>query len=440
MENEKTKSVSILSYESEIKNKNLLKGSDLSKTKKFKKPIIFTLMGVVFLGCIYLLFKPSSDKQAVEEKGFNDIVPRAKVSDLESDKQKAYEQALFEEKKQANKNTMSSLSNYFSEEQEADRPSNRSTENINSPYQGSTTQVLSTYQNAQKTLNSFYKEDRNYEAESLKKEVAMLKRELLEKEAKPVNTMQDQIMLMEKSYEMASRYFPSVKPGEKDVQKEKYIDSLSKKDYKQTTTFQPLLKAQSNLISSLYRDLNDETLLANSNNKQSIRFFSSKAEDQNIWTRNSIGACIHRSQRVSRGDVVLIRLLEPASIAGLDIPKGHLLTASVKFQANRLQLLISSIEYKGTIIPTDIIVYDTDGQEGLFFFDSEEKHALKEIVSNMSTNSGTSITLSSTAGQQIASDLSKSLIQGLSGYFSKKVKTPKIMLNSGYKVFLVSKK
>jgi hypothetical protein len=39
--------------------------------------------------------------------------------------------------------------------------------------------------------------------------------------------------------------------------------------------------------------------------------------------------------------------------------------------------------------------------------------------------------LSSSPGQQIAGDLSRGLVQGISGYFSKKMKTPKVTLKAG---------
>ena len=104
--------------------------------------------------------------------------------------------------------------------------------------------------------------------------------------------------------------------------------------------------------------------------------------------------------------------MEPVEIGGFKIPKGQLLTGAAQFQTNRLQILIQSVVYNGNIIPTDIQVYDLDGQEGLFTTYSPEKNALKEIISNIGTNTGTSISLSSTAGQQIASDMSKSLVQG----------------------------
>ena len=56
------------------------------------------------------------------------------------------------------------------------------------------------------------------------------------------------------------------------------------------------------------------------------------------------------------------------------------------------------------------------------------------------SNSSTSVMLTQNAGQQVAADLSKGVVQGISGYFAKKVRTPKVMLKAGHQVFLVSKK
>ncbi|EQB92190.1 conjugative transposon protein TraM [Elizabethkingia anophelis] len=446
MESSKPKTVNILAHNPDsAKSDSLPEIQSKSKTEKLKKPVVFALMGIVFLGSLYLVFKPTSDKIIIEQKGLNEFVPDASGSVIQSDKQKAYEQALFEQKKQEEKNAMKSLSDYWNEEKEQSTNQNRITETLNKnksyDLERSKSTALSTYHNAQNTLSSFYKEDRNYEAENLKKELVMLKKELAEKDSKPVNTMQDQIKLMEKSYEMASRYFPSVKASEvKEEPEIKSTDTLEKTISKKKSGIKPLLPVKKDIVSHLYQTISDTEQPIHQEDYTNQRLFNMGQEERSIQIKNSISACIHKSQRVIPGDLVVLRLLEPVEIDGFKIPKGQLVTGVAQFQTNRLQILIHSIAYNGNIIPTDIQVYDLDGQEGLFTAYSPEKNALKEIISNMGTNTGTSISLSSTAGQQIASDMSKSLVQGISGYFSKKVKMPKVMLKTGHKVWLVSKK
>jgi hypothetical protein len=56
---------------------------------------------------------------------------------------------------------------------------------------------------------------------------------------------------------------------------------------------------------------------------------------------------------------------------------------------------------------------------GLYVPYSAEQNAVSDIVANMSQTSGTNIMMTQSAGQQIAADLSRGVVQGLSGYFQK---------------------
>ncbi|MNG28075.1 hypothetical protein D3C84_1132850 [compost metagenome] len=88
----------------------------------------------------------------------------------------------------------------------------------------------------------------------------------------------------------------------------------------------------------------------------------------------------------------------------------------------------------------DITIYDLDGQQGVPVPYSAERSALSEMAGNMSQQSGTSLMMTQSAGQQVAADLSRGVVQGISGYFAKKVRTPKVTLKAGHQVYLVSKK
>ncbi|KAA6301292.1 MAG: hypothetical protein EZS26_002489, partial [Candidatus Ordinivivax streblomastigis] len=64
---------------------------------------------------------------------------------------------------------------------------------------------------------------------------------------------------------------------------------------------------------------------------------------------------------------------------------------------------------------------------------------VREIAANMGTNAGTSINLSSDAGEQLAADMGRSLIQGTSQFFSKKIKRGKSKPESGIQGIPASK-
>ena len=101
---------------------------------------------------------------------------------------------------------------------------------------------------------------------------------------------------------------------------------------------------------------------------------------------------------------------------------------------------ISSIEYQGSIYPVEINVHDNDGQLGLYVPYSPEQNAVTDIVGSMGQTSGTNIMMTQSAGQQIAADLSRGVLQGLSGYFQKRVRQQKVKVKAGHQVLLVPKK
>ncbi len=112
----KTKKNTVFVTDGSLKaTSDVLQGGTESKIEKLKKPIIFALMGIVFLGSMYMIFKPSGNKKKTEDIGLNDSVPQATDIGLQDDKQKAYEQEILEQKNQEKQNTLTSLSDYWNE-------------------------------------------------------------------------------------------------------------------------------------------------------------------------------------------------------------------------------------------------------------------------------------------------------------------------------------
>lgn len=438
MENKENKRVSLLVEESDQKSEDLL--NDKSILEKYKKPLIYLLMIIVFVGCLYLIFKPSADKKNNKDSGLNGAVPQAKEIDMQSDKQKAYEQAMMDEKNQQKKSMLTSLSDYWSSNstvQEASSSSDLDANTTNKHFGKNTppeNPALSSYRDAQATLGSFYSSNENYESKELRKEIAGLKRQLDERDAVPSSlTVNDQLQLMEKSYQMAAKYLPNNGA-------ENRVDSTIKRNaLVQKESFVAFSPIRSNIVSALYREPTDKDFLDNVNGVRNRGFYTAGINEQASKPKNSIRACIHEAITITGDATVKVRLLETAKTSDITIPAGSIVSASAKFNG-RLLLKISSIEASGNIYPVDISIYDLDGQLGLNVPYSAEMNALAEIASNMSQSSGTSIMMTRSAGQQVAGDLSRGVVQGISGYFSKKMRTPKVRLKAGHQVFLVSKK
>lgn len=119
------------------------------------------------------------------------------------------------------------------------------------------------------------------------------------------------------------------------------------------------------------------------------------------------------------------------------IPSGNLVTGTASIQGERLEIAVESLECGGNIIPVQLVVYDVDGQRGLFVPGSETRSAAKDAISEAGNNLGSSISIARSAGQQVAMDLSRGLIQSGTQLLSQKVRAVKITLKAGYKVLLV---
>lgn len=401
--------------------------------EKFKKPIIYFLMFIACMGSLYLIFKPKDDKTTNQEVGLNAEVPQAADDKLQADKQKAYELELLEQKNGEKRNAMTRLSDYWSESNGSNQLTALSPESYNNT--DADQNALNSYRNAQQTLSSFYSKD-DHEVTQLKREINRLKNEISHKDAVPSTVgINDQLELMEKSYQMAAKYLPA--PKQQEESEPKKTSEAKPEENKVKITAVQLQKR--NVVSSLYREPSDSTFSASISHN---RFAGLQNEQENTvpQNNNSIYAVIHETMTLVNESMVPLRLTQGLLLGKTTIPSGTVLKAAGKFQRGRLLLVISSIEYKGTITPVEINIHDNDGQLGLYIPYSSEQTAIKDIASNMSQNSGTNIMMTQSAGQQVAADLTRGLVQGVSGYFQKKVRQPKVTVKAGHQVLLVSKK
>ena len=444
-ENENKKSVVRVTEGSPKETADVLQNGTQNNKEKLKKPLIFGLMAIVFVGCMYLIFKPSEDKKAIENIGLNDAVPQATGAGMPADKGKAYEQEMLEQKEQEKRNALATLSDYWNTEDKQEPTDEQLPEDEestglsgggrNSGRNGNP--ALSSYRNMQSTLGSFY-QDNNSETMELRRQVDEMKAKLAEKDVPPVATVDDQLKLMEKSYEMAAKYLPqNANNGNAAPANGTATGAAGANQKEHFVSFTPTRK---NTVSALYREPSDSAFAADWSQAKNRGFYTAGATEQVMQPKNSIKACVHEAQTVVGEMGVRLRLLEAAQTPQRTIPKGTIVTANAKFQNGRLQLKVTSIELDGNIIPVDITTYDLDGQQGLNVPYSPEMNALTEMAGNMSQTGGTSVMLTQNAGQQVAADLSRGVVQGISGYFAKKVRTPKVTLKAGYQVFLVSKK
>ena len=412
--------------------------------QKLKKYAIFALMAIVFAGCMWLIFAPSEDDKAKEQQGmgFNADIPDPKGDGIVGDKMSAYEQ---EQTQQRQKERMQSLQGY------ADMLESSKNERVSLDLEDEPQQVaskkekapignsVSAYQDINRTLGNFYEKPKDDpEKDEMKKKLEELEARLNEKDDKQ-SAVDEQLALMEKSYQLAAKYMPQGELNSNNSLKSK-IDNYGKNSSSRNgkTKVSPVRQVQKQTVSALAQEISDEDLYRMYDQPRNTGFNTMDATI-GVTDRNTISAVIHDDQKVIDGQTTRLRLTEPLVAGSTLIPENTILTGVAKIQGERLDILISSIEYQGTIIPVEMVTYDTDGQKGIYIPGSLEMNAAKEIVANMGNSVGTSFTMTQSTGAQLASDLSKGAIQGVSAYMQKKIKQVKVTLKSGYRVMLMPK-
>lgn len=398
-----------------------------------RKMIVFPLMFLVFAGCMYLIFAPS-DKEDVNVEsvgGFNADIPLPAEDGIIADKQKAYEQAMMNRKQQ---DKIQSLQDFgFTGDNEMEEPQAEielmPEEDAQSRRGGGASSSANAYRDINRQLSTFYETPAvDEEKEDLKRQVAELT-DRLQQQQNATPTTDDQMALLEKSYELAARY---MNDGRQVAQVpvtggiERKPNAVAVQAIRETT------------VSGLQQPMSDSDFIRAYSQPRNYGFNTAVGTGYAMG-KNTVAACIHQDQTLTDGQAVKLRLLEPMQAGNIGVPKNTLVAGTAKVQGERLDILVSSIEYAGNIIPVELAVFDTDGQKGLSVPSSMEQEAFNEAMANIGSGLGTSISFAQSAGQQVAMDVTRGLLQGTSGYLAKKFRTVKVKLKAGYKVMLYAK-
>ncbi|EKN11884.1 conjugative transposon protein TraM [Bacteroides thetaiotaomicron] len=415
---------------------------------KRQKMIVLPAMVLVFLGAMWLIFAPSSGKeQEPGTGGYNIEMPDADKANRQiiGDKAKAYEQGAMEERQADRSRAMQELGDMFDNEvAETDggdfdlaNPGNAEDATSTSSAPKTIQSSAAAYRDLNATLGNFYEQPKNDKAEmdELLERIASLESEL-ESEKGKASAMDDQVALMEKSYELAAKYMGGQNGTQPPVGQaaEPYPVQKAGKN-----TAKPVRQVAHQVVSSLGQPMSNAEFVASFSQERN-HSFNTAVGVTTVSGKNTISACVYGPQSVTDGQAVKLRLLEPMAVADKIIPRNAVVVGTAKIQGERLDIEITSLEYTGTIIPVELAVYDTDGQPGIFIPNSMEMNAVREVAANMGGSLGSSINISTNAGAQLASDLGKGLIQGTSQYIAKKMRTVKVHLKAGYRVMLYQEK
>lgn len=425
-------------------NKTLLKPQQKQQLKKYA---VFALMFAVCGASLWLIFRPSEKSSELKgATGLNTELPMPRESKLIKDKISAFEQEkLLEEKPVRSLDQFSAMIGQHEPQKfdlsGADRNADKTT--FGERYSGAKQPAkamqhsASAYHGINQTLGDFYEKPKeDSETEKLKKDVEDLKNKLAQQEQP--DRMDEQLKLMERSYQLASKYIPESSGSAVVKEGSETKTSMPDVKAKQSKVSKAVRSKADHTASSLKQPISDSAFIKQVSQPRNFSFITGENESKQK-DRNTVWACVNNTQTLVNGQNVKLRLLEAVEAEGMELPVNSLITGVAQIQGERLQIVVQSLENNGNILQVQLTAYDVDGQQGLFIPGSAETTALKEITASMGRDAGTSISITqgTTAGQQLAADVGRSLIQGTSQYVSRKLRTTKVTLKTGHRLLLM---
>ena len=419
--------------------------------QKRKKMVIFPLFFLLFAVSMWFIFAPSGDKKEETGDVFNTNLPTPKKSGIVADKKDAYRQEARREKEQEKMRSLQDFAFMLGDETPEEKalpgkielhdvpePSGNSGNSLrlkNSSSGGSRTNAFRSsagqYQDINRQLGSFYKEpeseENRQEQAALEERIGELERQLQEK-----NEAEQQLALVEKSYEIAAKYMPADRTESETVPAPVLNTSATEKKTVSSTVSQVSAK----VVSLLAAPVPDSVFIQEYAKPRNLGFHTVAGEGTKS-AKNTINACISKTVTVTNGQEIQVRLLEPIHAGNMLVPENTLVSGSARISGERMNIEITHIQYAGNIIPVKMEVFDMDGNPGISVPGSEELNAVKEVAANMGTSMGSSITITDDAGSQLLADLGRSVVQGASQYAGKKMRAVRVTLKAGHRVLLL---
>ena len=189
------------------------KGKQLSRkaADKLKFYGVAAVLSLLCAGFIWFIFKPDTTETVEGTAGINTTIPDAIAPETMTDKQKAYELERMKKRRQEKVRTLQDIAGDYLIPDTSDglKPEKAA------PEQDAIRESRQQQQQISRQIASFYQEPKESpRVDELERQVKELN-EKLEHERKG----QDPLELMEKSYEMAARYFPGQMGGQvKNIQ------------------------------------------------------------------------------------------------------------------------------------------------------------------------------------------------------------------------------
>ncbi|WJS93406.1 conjugative transposon protein TraM [Flavobacterium johnsoniae] len=168
---------------------------------------------------------------------------------------------------------------------------------------------------------------------------------------------------------------------------------------------------------------------------KSNSFYSVDENLDSEQQQNSIEAIIHETQTIVNGSIIKLRLKTDVFLQGILIPKNTFLYGIASLKGERLEVKINNIQYRNSIFPVELSVYDLDGIDGIYIPGAISRDVAKTSADRSLQTLGLNGVTDSWGAQaaEMGIEAAKSLM-------SKKVKLIKVVIKAGYQVLLYDEK
>ena len=293
----------------ETKEKRRLTGEQRQLRRKM---LVYPLMGLTFLGCMWLIFAPSQEDREKEKlgQGFNTDMPQPENAGIIGDKAKAYEQQQLEKRQKQRRGMVGDLSSFWNDTDvkpdAADAPEDCRLTPVETPRKETESRQhagIRSSVTANKRLNTslgtFYeppKEDA--EKEELRQRIDELERMVMEQEKKP-STMEEQVALLEKSYELAAKYRNGGNNAGQAVQPEETETPAGHRGKKRMKA-EAVSGVRPTTVSALPQPLTDPAFIADYGCERNYGFHTAIGTAE-VPGKNTITACVQGDQTITDG-------------------------------------------------------------------------------------------------------------------------------------------
>lgn len=177
-----------------------------------------------------------------------------------------------------------------------------------------------------------------------------------------------------------------------------------------------------------------ESLLNPGKPKTGNSFYSLDAEAEEEENQNSIAAVIHETQSLSDGSAVKFRLAQAVYIRGVMIPVGTVFYGEGSLSGDRLNVEIKNIRYQQNIFPVKLLLFDSDGMQGINI-----PNLVSRDVSKQSGENSMQMLELGMLDPSVKAQIASAGVNTAKNLIGRKIKQIRVTVKAGYLVLLHDK-